>query len=133
MDLELRRTANKPRFQTSNPDEALFENWKKYLPVDWRGAVEEPLYMKHFSEYEIAAERSVGYDADDRPCFTAHQFVLTRLTTDDDEEFYEAVAYSEELAAWRLRDERWLVFRMVSANQANPPRGFYVISPDMPR
>ncbi|WP_412479757.1 hypothetical protein [Azonexus sp. IMCC34839] len=129
----LSHTTSSERFPTSNPDDALCDIWKKHLPIDWRNSVDQPLYMKHFSEYEIAAQRCVGYDADERPCFTAHQLTLTRLSSDDDEEFYETVTYSEELAAWRLRDDRWLMFRMSSANQCNPSLGLYAILPDMPR
>ncbi len=108
-------------------------SWAKHLPVGWHEAIEAPLYFKRYSEYEIDAQRTLGYDANDQACFTAHRFQLTSLASDDDEEFYEVVSYSEEMAAWRLRDERWLVFRAISTNTCNPPRGFYVISPDMPR
>jgi len=107
--------------------------WIKHLPVGWHDAIEAPLYFKQYSEYEIDAQRTLGYDADDQPCFTAHRFQLTNLASDDDEEFYEVVSYSEEMAAWRLRDDRWLIFRAISTNTCNPPRGFYAISPDMPR
>lgn len=124
-------TAHRPqtgvRSQTNEPD------WRRHLPDDWRDAVSPPLYFKCYQEYEISADRVVGYDADDLPCFTSHRFELTRLATDDDEEFYEVLTYSEELAAWRLRDERWLVFRMMNTDPCNPPRGFYAFSPDWPR
>lgn len=108
-------------------------DWQRLLPAEWCDAVDAPLYFRHFSEYEVQARRSLGYDEDDRPCFISYQFVLTRLITDDDEEFYEAVSYREEGAAWRLRDERWLVFRRVDTGQEHPVQGFYAISPDMPR
>jgi hypothetical protein len=107
--------------------------WQQYLPAEWRDAIDAPLYFAHYSEYEIAASRTVGYDADDQPCFTAHQVTLTRLTSDDDEEYYETVSYCEEMAAWRLRDERWLVFRMTGSGQCGSSKGFYAIHPKMPR
>lgn len=107
--------------------------WREHLPDEWRETVEPPLYFEQYSEYEISAERAVGYDADDRPCFTAHRYLLTSLASDDDEEFYEIVTYSEELAAWRMRDERWLVYRRNSANQGGEPRSFYAFSAAMPR
>lgn len=109
------------------------DDWLKHLPEAWLGAIDSPLYFKRYSEYEISAERTVGYDADDQPCFTAHRYVLTRTASDDDEEFYEVVAYAEEMAAWRLRDERWLIFRSITTSPCNAPRGFYAVSPDMPR
>ena len=81
----------------------------------------------------MSADRSFGYDADDCPCFIAHRFELTRTVSDDDEEFYQVVTYSEEMAAWRLRDERWLVFRRNSNQDCTSPRGFYAFSADIPR
>ncbi|MFZ2268946.1 MAG: hypothetical protein WAV95_15325 [Azonexus sp.] len=113
-----------------------FENepaWLEHLPDEWRDAIEAPLYFEQYSEYEINAERAVGYDADDRPCFATHRFLLTELVTDDDDEFYEVVAYAEEMAAWRMRDERWLVYRRNSAHQGGQPRSFYALSAAMPR
>jgi len=113
-----------------------FENepaWLEHLPDEWLEAIEVPLYFEQYSEYEINAERAVGYDADDRPCFATHRFLLTSLVSDDDEEFYEVVAYAEEMVAWRMRDERWLVYRRNSANQGGQPRSFYAFSAEMPR
>jgi len=126
-------TGKQARQKVGNILKASSPNWTEHLPDIWRDAVEAPLYFKRYSEYEMPAERTLGYDADDHPCFTSHRFMLTSLASDDDEEFYEVVTYSEEMAAWRLRDERWLVFRRISTNNCNPPRGFYVLSPDMPR
>lgn len=111
----------------------LARSWNRLLPADWEELVETPLHFAHYSEYEMAAQRTVGYDADDQPCFTAHRFLLTSTASDDDETFYQVVTHCEEMAAWRLRDERWLIFRMVSANHCNPPRGFYSFSQEMPR
>lgn len=113
--------------------EEAYEDWSKHLPEAWLGAVDQPLYFKCYSEYEMCAERSVGYDADDCPCFTAHQFILTSIASDDDEEYYEVVTYAEEMAAWRLHDERWLIYRTVTTSPCNAPRGFYAVSPEMPR
>lgn len=113
-----------------------FENepaWLEHLPDEWLDAIEAPLYFEQYSEYEINAERAVGYDADDRPCFATHRFLLTELVSDDDDEFYEAVAYAEEMATWRMRDGRWLVYRRNSAHQGGQPRSFYAFSNTMPR
>jgi len=99
----------------------------RYLPETWRDSVESPLYVTEFREYEIDARRCVGYDADDQPCYTAHHYVLGT-----DQPGRPAV-YAEEMAAWRLRDDRWLVFRIIGVGTSALPRGFYVISPEMPR
>lgn len=116
-----------------NRDRDASGDWDRHLPESRIDAVEIPLHFEHYSEYEINARRSVGYDADDQPCFTTHRFLLTRPVSDDDEEFYEIVAYSEEMAAWRLRDERWLVFRTSCTDNGRLPRSFYSFSQDMPR
>lgn len=127
------RARNKLGKYSDNCANGALPKWTKHLPSIWRDIVEAPLYFKQYSEYEMSAERTLGYDADDHPCFTSHRFMLTSLASDDDEEFYEVVTYSEEMAAWRLRDERWLVFRLISTNDCYPSNGFYVLSPDMPR
>jgi len=80
----------------------------------------------------MRAERTVDYDGDNKPCFTAHRFQLTSLASDDDEEFFEIVTYAEEMAAWRLRDERWLIYRTISTNSCNAARSVYAFSTDMP-
>lgn len=113
--------------------EEAFEDWQKHLPEAWLGAIDQPMHFKRCSEYEICGERSIGYDADDKPCFTAHQFMLTSVASDDDETLHEVVTYAEEMAAWRLCDQRWLIFRTITTAPCNAPRGFYAISPDMPR
>lgn len=121
------KRSRKGRSTVAEPD------WRQRLPERYANAIVPPLYFKQYSEYEISAVRSVGYDADDQPCHVAHRVELTRIVSDDDEEFYEIVSYQEEMAAWRLRDDRWLVFRLSSADQCTSPRGFYALSPDMPR
>lgn len=107
--------------------------WRHALPAAWRDATEVPLYLEHHREYEICAERTVGYDADDAPCFVAHRFVLTTPASDDDEEYYARITHAEEMAAWRLRDNRWLLYRRIDAGNCDAPRAFYSFSPDMPR
>ena len=119
--------------RTASPSAEERPGWAPALPREWLDAVESPLYFTAYREYEMAAERCLGYDADDHPCYRAHRVLLTRLQSDDDEEFYEAPAYYEEMAAWRLRDERWLVFRRQLADDGQPGRGFYTLHPAMPR
>lgn len=104
-------------------------NWRGYLPDAWADRVEAPLWVEEFQEYQLDAQRWVGYDADEQPCYTAHHYALPA----QDASAGAVVAYSEVLAAWRLRDERWLVFRLIGAGGATLPRGFYVFSPEMPR
>lgn len=106
--------------------------WQAALPDEWKSAVDRPLYFHHYREYELSAERTVGYDEDDRPCFVSHRFVLTRLSSDDDEEFYKTVTLSEEMTAWRLRDGRWLVLRDTRPDRCRSNGSFYALAPEMP-
>jgi hypothetical protein len=109
-------------------------SWQRYLPPEWRAQVEAPLELRHYQDYEMAAERVVGYDADDKPCYTAYRFSLMEPCSDDGREFYSVLTYGEELAAWRLRDERWLVWRQIRAREENAKaRSFYCLAQNMPR
>ena len=105
-------------------------NWRGYLPDAWAEQVEAPLWVDEFEEYQLDAQRWIGYDADEQPCYTAHHYALPAQRNPENP---AEVAYSEVLAAWRLRDERWLVFRLIGTGSTVLPRGFYLISPDMPR
>jgi hypothetical protein len=62
----------------------------------------------------MPARRIVGHDIDGQPCFQAFDYRLVEPRSDDDEDFYPAVAYSESLSAWRLLDGRWLVHRRIA-------------------
>jgi hypothetical protein len=108
-------------------------DWLFRLPEKWRDAVDAPLYFRHYQEYEITAQRTVGYDEDNRPCFVAHEVILTRPSSDDDEEYYETVTYREDMNAWRLHDGRWLVLRNTQATPRTQNGVFYAIHQDMPR
>ena len=126
-------TSGQPSWRQKGDALGKLEPWHALLPAAWRDAAEPPLYFERFDEYEVEATRTVGYDPDDQPCYVAYSYVLTRLCCDDDEHFYEAVSYCEQGAAWRLRDQRWLVFRRVDTGQGNIPRGFYSFSNEIPR
>ncbi len=108
--------------------------WLMFLPAEWRSMVIEPIYFKQHREYEIAASRSFGYDADDCTCYYAHRYALNEIRSDDDEDFYEVVAYGESVHAWRLRDERWLIYRIAhTAGDSTPGRGFFSFADRHPR
>jgi len=108
--------------------------WKKALPVDWRAAAIAPLNFTTYREYEMPASRTLGHDEEGQACYYRHTYILSSLCSDDDEEFYEAIAYGEEVEAWRLRDERWLIWRIVHEDGVcRGNRGFYSFSENMPR
>lgn len=128
--MHLQQTDHQHRLADDN-DAAI--DWLRLLPAEWRDAVDPPLYFRRYREYEMLAERTIGYDEDARACFITHQFTLTRLMSDDDEEFYETVALAEEMTAWRLHDGRWLVLRNTQTDPGSKNGDFYAIHPDAPR
>lgn len=108
--------------------------WLDQLPAEWRDMVVPPLYFTRHREYEVAASRTFGYDADNAPCFYHHSYLLTEPRTDNDEDFYPVVTRGETLRAWRLRDDRWLTWqRSVQGDDGTPSRGFYAFAPTCPR
>lgn len=108
--------------------------WWQDLPADRRDLVVVPLRFDILREYEILADRTNGYDENDEACYCAYRFVLTTLRSDDDETFYEEPSYAESTVAWRLRDERWLIFRRVVGNvELGAEHCFYSFSNAMPR
>lgn len=108
--------------------------WQTALPAEWRAAAVAPLDFAIHREHEMEASRTLGYDADGQPCYYHHRYFLDAPRSDDDEEFYAAVLYGEEVEAWRLRDERWLVWRQVrNGEDCQGGRGFYSFCERMPR
>jgi hypothetical protein len=111
--------------------------WQTHLPPEWRAQVDAPLEVHRYQDYEMAAERVIGYDADEKPCYTAYRFSLLEPRSDDGREFYTVLTYGEELAAWRLHDERWLVWRKIHARgerrENDQARSFYCLAQEMPR
>ncbi|MGE5490217.1 MAG: hypothetical protein ACM31P_02915 [Actinomycetota bacterium] len=122
----LRETA--PRRSEEGPD------WRIALPEEWRDAAVAPLHIATWREHEMPACRSIGYDEDEAPCYYRHVFLLSGLRSDDDLEYYEALVYGEEVQAWRLRDGRWLVWRVAHRDEdRQPAAGSYGFSEQMPR
>ena len=111
--------------------EAAFD-WQQNLPKQWRRLVIAPLLIERFRDYEMAAERLIGRDEDEQPCYYSSRFVVTDMRSDDDEEFYQVAAYAEALTAWRMRDGRWLIHRLIS-REGERGNGFYRFGDRMPR
>ena len=108
--------------------------WAEDLPKPWRSFAVVPLRFEIFREYEMSAERALGYDECDLPCYCAYRYVLTELKSDENDVFYEAPSYAESVKSWRLRDDRWLVLRNVIANfELGAVHSFFSISETMPR
>ena len=110
------------------------KHWCAHLPAEWAAMAIVPLDFRHYREYEMAAERVVGCDEDGAYCYTAYRFRLTEERSDDGEEFYLETIYGEIVNAWKLRDERWLIRRVVVRGEDfSHGRGFYSFSERMPR
>lgn len=108
--------------------------WLARLPASWRDQVEPPWAFCQYRDEELAAVRVVGSDIDDEPCYTAYRFSIVEPRSDDDETFYRVETYGEELAAWRLRDGRWLIWREIrTEDRLEDARGFYSFANEMPR
>ena len=107
-------------------------DWRLDLPRQWRRQVIAPLTIERFRDYEMAAERSIGRDENEQPCYMAARVVVTDVRSDDDEEYYQVAAYAEATSAWRLRDGRWLVYRLIRRD-GEEGSGFYSLGEHMPR
>jgi hypothetical protein len=108
--------------------------WRSGLPRDWCEQVLVPLDFRVHRDPELSAERVFGCDADGQPCYYAHRWVISEPCSDDDEEFYLLPSAGESVVAWRLRDERWLVRRVVlGSDRCTQSQPFYVFSEHMPR
>ena len=109
-------------------------DWAALLPAEWRDQAIAPQEFDTYRDYEMTAERTLGRDDDAHPCYCAFRFQLTEPRSDDDEEFYAVVAYAEAVTAWRLRDGRWLIHRLVArGDSCEQARGFYSFSETMPQ
>lgn len=107
-------------------------DWRKDLPRQWYDCVVAPMSLKSHRDYEMAAERVVGRDEDDTPCYCRTRFIVTETRSEDDEEFYQVAAYAEALTAWRLNDGRWLIHRLITREHERGT-GFYRFGDGMPR
>lgn len=126
-----RKQAGRSRHRTAESRHETL--WRTELPSEWAHLVEVPLDFELYREYEMPAQRVVGRDVSGEACFVHHQYLLSRVCSDG-EECYEELDYYEEMHAWRLRDERWLIYRRVATGACTPAtRGFYSFSPHMPR
>ena len=110
-------------------------DWTRQLPARWRELAVTPVRFDRFHDYEIAAERTIGYDEGEAPCYCAYSVLLTDTRSDDDEEFYTVAVYAESVTSWCLRDGRWLIHHLIAHDDAadRQARGFYSLGEAMPR
>ncbi len=109
-------------------------DWRRHLPARWADRVVEALDFTRHVEYEMPAWRVKGHDADGALCFYAHDYLLTEGRSDNDEDFYTVVTAGEAVRAWRLCDDRWLIYRQLRGDdERTPGRPFYSFSDCPPR
>jgi hypothetical protein len=61
-----------------------------------------PYRHERFDDEPSQAHKVLGYDLNGECCYYCHQYALTRVALDDEDNFYEGQAYFEEVKAWRL-------------------------------
>ena len=81
--------------------------------------------------------RWLGHDEDERPCFVRQCFSLPigEGAEGQGQVPAQALAHGEDLMAWRLRDGRWLIHRVIVSQAETAPQqySFYALGHDMPR
>jgi hypothetical protein len=103
-------------------------NWSERLPAVWKPLTVAPIWVDVNRDADSQAERWVGYDEDDHPCLCRYRFTLSASSTGVSE------AHSEDLTAWRMRDGRWLIHRIIhSQADGDTFYAFYAFSESMPR
>lgn len=108
--------------------------WHSGLPAKWLNVVVVPLDVKIHRDYEADAVRTLGRDEDGELCFITHRYVLREFRSDDGDDFFLAPIYGEALRAWRLRDGRWLLHRILAVGEElENARGFFALSESAPR
>ena len=108
--------------------------WRSGLPPEREREVVTPRVFELAIDYEVAAERVLGRDADGEPCYCSYHCVLTDLCCEDGEVFFEALSFSENMRAWRLASGQWLVRRAVTTpDDPELERVEYRRSDTMPR
>jgi hypothetical protein len=112
--------------------------WSQRLPAAWRDQVVTPLWVKVQRDQASGAERWLGFDEEDAPCFVRQCFSIP-VGDDVGGEVgllpAQAVAHGEDLMAWQMRDGRWLIHRIIVSQAHARPRNysFYAFSESMPR
>jgi hypothetical protein len=103
-------------------------NWAGRVPVQWRKLTIGPLWIEVHRDKDSHAERWVGYDEEDSPCLCRYYFQWMAGATD------KHGGHEEDLMAWRMRDGRWLIHRIIMRHATGETSyAFYAFSESMPR
>jgi hypothetical protein len=104
--------------------------WSDRLPMLWRSLTIGPMWVDVNRDEDAGAERWLGYDEEEHPCYCRYRFhvPIGNLAGSSDG------VYSEDLAAWLMRDGRWLIHRIITCQaDAGKSYSFYAFSESMPR
>lgn len=105
-------------------------DWAERLPLLWRSLTVGPLWVDVNRDADAGAERWMGYDEEEQPCYCRYRFQVPigRMGPRDEG------LYSEDLTAWRMRDGRWLIHRVINCHaEGKTTYAFYAFSESMPR
>jgi hypothetical protein len=81
-------------------------------------------------DLDAGAERWLGYDEEEEPCYCRYRFQVPIGSLNGDNQD----VYSEDLAAWRMRDGRWLIHRIITCQaDGRTDYAFYAFSENMPK
>ncbi|WP_290868452.1 hypothetical protein [Aquabacterium sp.] len=108
-------------------------DWQARLPPNWKDQVVGPLWVQVHRDHDVGAERWMGYNEDDQPCYCRYRFVISRQEVQPGEPD-RRLSYCEDLTAWLLRDGRWVIHREILSQAERPTSySFYSLSERMPR
>jgi hypothetical protein len=108
--------------------------WADRVPQLWRSLTIGPLWVDVNRDLDAGAERWVGYDEEEQPCYCRYRFQVDIGSVAGDQTEPGRPGYTEDLAAWRMRDGRWLTHRIIMCHaDGKTAYAFYSFSEDMPR
>lgn len=108
--------------------------WQDGLPERWKDCVVVPAFFWHHRDYEIQAERIVGYEDEDQPCYCEYRIDFERAKASGPAPAAEVPQYWEHVSAWRLRDGHWLMLkRLYFGATPAQEQAFFCLSAGMPR
>jgi len=109
-------------------------DWAARLPLIWRSLTIAPLWVDVNRDVDAGAERWMGYDEEELPCYCRYRFQVDIGTLDGGAGDPAQAGYREDLAAWRMRDGRWLIHRIIACQADGlTSYSFYAFGESMPR
>lgn len=109
-------------------------DWSARLPLLWRSLTIGPLWVDVNRDLDVGAERWVGYDEEEQPCYCRYCFQIDIGSVAGGVPSGREPGYREDLAAWRMRDGRWLIHRVIHCHADDRQSyAFYAFSERMPR